>query len=193
LARYKKIQKLQERKKQIKEQLNEFHSSYGFKTEEDKHTKNDVGQEDPSEESSGGTDAKKPRRGRSKSKNKDESDGRSGEVDSGSTVNDDDGQGEGSNLHSADESDGVEDKKAVKKEKKFKPKTQAYDRENETHKKIFTEILKEVAPDWKKTAESKAQAKRVSIVMVGEEFLDDIGEVISSFKKQVKELMSSED
>lgn len=73
--------------------------------------------------------------------------------------------------------------------KKFKAKPQVYDRNNETHKELFSGVLKVVAPDWKKTADSKAKAKTVSQKMVGKEFLDANGEVVAAFKTEVKKLM----
>lgn len=83
----------------------------------------------------------------------------------------------------------VDSKGNVKKRKKnFKKKPQTYQR-NDTHKEIFSGVLKAVAPDWKKTQESKAKAKSVSQKMEGEEFLDEEGEVLPEFKAEVKKLM----
>lgn len=75
------------------------------------------------------------------------------------------------------------------KGKKFRKKPQSYNRSLEQHKEIFSGVLKSVAPDWKKTDASKAKAKDVSQKMEGKEFLDDNGEVLDSFKAEVKKLM----
>ncbi len=73
--------------------------------------------------------------------------------------------------------------------KKFKKKVQDYQRANETHKEIFSGVLKAVAPNWKKSFESKALAKKVSQKMEGAEFLDESGEVYPSFKETVRKAM----
>lgn len=73
--------------------------------------------------------------------------------------------------------------------KTTKSKTQNYDREVEQHKEIFSTVLKGVAPDWKKTAESKVKAKKASQKMHGKEFLDANGDVVKEFKLEVKKLM----
>lgn len=78
---------------------------------------------------------------------------------------------------------------SAKAGKKFKAKPQVYDRENDTHKKLFSDVLKAVAPDWKKSDASKAKAKSVSQKMAGKEFLDANGVVVSAFKAEVKKLM----
>lgn len=73
--------------------------------------------------------------------------------------------------------------------KTFKPKPQNYSRANETHKEIFSNLLKSVAPDWKKSFESKELAKSTSKKMDGTAFLDADGEVIAEFKSKVKKMM----
>lgn len=75
--------------------------------------------------------------------------------------------------------------------KGFKKKPQNYNRALEEHKDIFSTVLRSVAPDWKKSPESKAKAKKTSEKMEGVEFLDESGEVLESFKSQVKKLMSA--
>lgn len=75
----------------------------------------------------------------------------------------------------------------AKKNLKKKPPT--YSRSNETHKELFSDVLKGVAPDWKKSAVTKAKAKVVSMDMEGEEFLDEDGNVLPAFKQAVKKLM----
>lgn len=92
---------------------------------------------------------------------------------------------------SATEEESAEEDDAPKAAKKFKKKAQTYSRENETHKEIFSDVLKAVAPDWKKTPESKARGKTVSATMEGEDFLDADGEVLAGFKAAVKKLMRS--
>lgn len=73
--------------------------------------------------------------------------------------------------------------------KKFKKKPQVYQRSNKAHKDIFSSVLKEVAPDWKKTPASTAKGKSVSQKMEGEEFLDENGKVLATFKQSVKKAM----
>jgi hypothetical protein len=81
--------------------------------------------------------------------------------------------------------------KEAPKKKSFKKKPQTYQRSNEAHKEIFSNVLKAVAPDWKKSFESKAQAKKVSQKMVGEEFLDEDGNVVASFTEAVRKAMKA--
>ena len=76
-----------------------------------------------------------------------------------------------------------------KKGKTFKKKPQAYQRENKTHKDIFSSVLKKVAPKWKSSFESKAHAKKVSQKLNGKDFLDENGKVLSSFEAEAKKLM----
>lgn len=73
---------------------------------------------------------------------------------------------------------------------KTKPKAQNYNREVEEHKSLFSSILRSVAPQWNKSDESKAKAKKVSAAMNGKPFLDADGEVLDSFTSEVKKLMS---
>lgn len=73
--------------------------------------------------------------------------------------------------------------------KKFKAKPQAYARDNDTHKEIFSGVLKAVAPNWKKDASSKKRAKDVSVKLEGAEFLDAEGNVLATFKQSVKKAM----
>lgn len=80
---------------------------------------------------------------------------------------------------------------AAPTKKGFKKKPQSYNRDNEQHKEIFSTLLKEVAPEWKKSDAGKAKAKTSSVKMVGKDFLDSSGEVLSSFKAEVKKLMAA--
>lgn len=109
---------------------------------------------------------------------------------------------------SEDDNSGDEDEKSVKSAKaalikslkkdeasrakakaKFKKKPQSYSRASEQHKEIFSGVLKSVAPNWKKSEASKLKAKQVSQKMEGKEFLDETGDVLSSFTAEVKKLM----
>lgn len=81
------------------------------------------------------------------------------------------------------------EKSGETEKKKFKKKPQVYQRTNETHKEIFSNVLKAVAPDWKKSDKTKAKAKDVSLKMEGKDFLDETGEVIPAFRAAVKKLM----
>lgn len=75
--------------------------------------------------------------------------------------------------------------------KKFKKKPQNYSRSSEQHKSLFSNVLREVAPDWKKSEKSKKAGKIASQKMEGKEFLDETGEVVDSFKAEVKKLMKA--
>jgi hypothetical protein len=75
------------------------------------------------------------------------------------------------------------------KAKKFKAKTTAYSRANETHKSMMAEALNEHFPEWKKTAEGKAKAKKLSQTLDGTEFLDGDGEILESFIEAMTEGM----
>lgn len=82
-------------------------------------------------------------------------------------------------------------KETTKKEgkKSFKRKPQAYDRSIEQHKEIFSGALRSIAPDWKSSEDSKKKAKKSSETLEGEEFLDENGEVLDTFKQKLKKLM----
>lgn len=79
-----------------------------------------------------------------------------------------------------------EEKPAPKKGKK---KGSPYSRANETHKVLFTETLKEINPKWNKSDAGKAKAKKASMEMDGEDFLDAEGEILPSFVKNLKAKM----
>lgn len=81
--------------------------------------------------------------------------------------------------------------KAKAKSTAKKSKEQNYDREVETHKELFGEVLAEVAPKWKSSAEGKAKVKTCSIKLNGQPFLDVDGEVLESFKLAVKKHMTA--
>jgi hypothetical protein len=104
---------------------------------------------------------------------------------------------ESDNESEADGDDSGEEEEKPKKKvapapkKGFKKKPQEYSREVEAHIAAFSSVLKAVAPDWKKTPESKARAKAVSRKMIGKEFLDENGDVVASFKAEVKKLMAA--
>lgn len=75
--------------------------------------------------------------------------------------------------------------------KTFKKKPQTYSRDSEQHREIFSNVLKEVAPDWKKTPAGKERGKTVSQKMAGKDFLDADGDVLPEFKTAVKKLMKA--
>lgn len=95
----------------------------------------------------------------------------------------------------SDESDDAEKPKASQKgskkdgKKKFRTKAQTYNRSIEQHKEIFSGVLRSVSPDWKKSDKTKALAKKASTELEGENFLDENGEVVESFKSQVAKIM----
>lgn len=120
----------------------------------------------------------------------DDQDSTNDEDDSGDEDDSDDSDDEGNDEEpqarrgKKKSSKKVSKKKAGKKA--FKSKPQAYDRENDTHKEIFSGVLKAVAPTWKKDAKLKAKAKSTSVKLEGSDFLDGDGEVLASFKQSVK-------
>ena len=73
--------------------------------------------------------------------------------------------------------------------KKFKKKPQSYTRDIEQHKEIFSGIVRSIDPEWKKNDNTKAKVKKISVGMEGEAFLDEHGEVLDSFKAEVKKRM----
>lgn len=79
----------------------------------------------------------------------------------------------------------------AKGKKTFKKKPQSYARDNDTHKEIFSGVLKAVKADWKKSAALKKRAKDASVKLEGKDFLDAEGEVLTSFKQSVKKLMAA--
>ena len=81
--------------------------------------------------------------------------------------------------------------KKAKAEKVYKKKPQEYTRNNETHKEIFSNLLKTLAPDWKKTPEGKAMAKKVSLVLEGEDFLSEEGEILPTFVATAKKYLGT--
>jgi hypothetical protein len=80
-------------------------------------------------------------------------------------------------------------KKAAKKTK-AKP-VQVYERANDTHKEIFSQMLNRVYPSWKTSAESKNAAKQASQALNGVEFLDENGVVLESFQEKVQEILGN--
>jgi len=104
-----------------------------------------------------------------------------------------DAEGSEEDSGSEDEGDDEEEEakpvkaNAAKVSRKAKP--QAYDREVEQHKRIFSSVLRSVAPEWNKTEGSKVLAKKASVAMGGKPFLDADGEVLESFVSEVKKLM----
>lgn len=99
------------------------------------------------------------------------------------------GKGKGESKGKADSKETSAGKDQGKEGRKFKKKPQHYDRSIEQHKEIFSGVLRSVAPDWKKSEESKKKAKKVSEAVEGEPFLDENGEVLADFKAKVKKQM----
>lgn len=107
---------------------------------------------------------------------------------------------ESEEAHDDEASDGEQEPEPEEKPKKkrkapakksFKPKPQVYDRENDTHKEIFSGLLKSLSPNWKKDSKLKIQAKNASVKLEGEEFLDHEGEVLEAFKGSVREFLGA--
>jgi len=74
--------------------------------------------------------------------------------------------------------------KAEKKSKTTKTKEVAYDRENDTLKKKFAEVLTNVLPSWK--TDCKPKAGELSKGLNGMAMLDSDGNVLPSFEEAVK-------
>lgn len=113
-----------------------------------------------------------------------------GEEDSSEDEDSDDDSGKGS-KGKAGKSGKPADKKEAGGKKKLVKKPQAYNRGIEEHKNIFSGVLRSVSPDWKKSDATKQKAKKTSEALEGEPFLDENGEVVASFKSEVKKLMSA--
>lgn len=116
------------------------------------------------------------------------------EEDSEDTEEETEEDSEGDTEEEADEeAEDEEEKKPAKKpagksSKKSSPgkkgarKTGAvYSRSNEIHKKLFSEQLGKIAPNWKSSEKSKAKAKKLSQDLQGKEFMDADGKIVSSF------------
>lgn len=80
----------------------------------------------------------------------------------------------------------VETKTKSKGKGKAVPKLTPYNRENDLHKKFFSEVLQKHYPEWKKNV---AKAKEVSLELHGSEMLDSEGTVVKSFEDAVIEKM----
>lgn len=173
---------------------------------------NDEVQEDPPPPKK----EKKPKKGKKEkdeddSDDEDESDGDDESDDEESDDETEENDDEGNDDDAGDESDdsaeddeekkptGTGKKKTGKKagtagsttstKKNFRKKPQVYQRSNETHKELFSSLMKSVAPKWKSSPESKAKAKSVSKKMEGKEFLDEDGKIFPAFKEQVRKSM----
>lgn len=130
-------------------------------------------------------------------------DGEGSEDDEGDDSDDSDDSDADAEEDDSDEDEGKKSKKTrstngskkstnastKKSGKGFKKKPQVYQRTNENHKEIFSNVLKAVAPNWKKDAKSKAKGKAASQKMEGKDFLDENGVVLKEFKAAVKKLM----
>jgi DNA polymerase III gamma/tau subunit len=93
-------------------------------------------------------------------------------------------------IEESEEEEAEEEEEKPAAKKSFKKKPQVYSRASEQHKEILSKVLSSVAPDWKKTPESKEKAKGASQKMEGKEFLDESGEVLESFTAEVKKIMT---
>lgn len=78
--------------------------------------------------------------------------------------------------------------KETKGKKVFKRKPQVYDRQIDQHREIFSRELRSLKPNWKESDVLKAKAKKASEELEGEDFLDENGEVLASFKATLKAL-----
>ncbi len=124
------------------------------------------------------------------------------DVDTEETTEEDDNETDDEETEEDDETEEEEEKPKAKKGKagktapgsgtkgkKFKKKPQVYQRSNDTHKELFSSMMSVVAPDWKKSFESKALAKKVSQKMEGVDFLDEDGTIFPSFKETTRKAM----
>jgi len=71
-------------------------------------------------------------------------------------------------------------KAPVKKAAPKKPKTIAYNRENNEHKKQFGTLLNDTCPAWAENDETLKIAQSLSLDLAGKPYLDTKGEVLSS-------------
>lgn len=83
-----------------------------------------------------------------------------------------------------------EPKEEVKKPKKGK--AISYDRDDESLKGRFSNLLHEKYPGWNKDDAMKKAAKDASVAMAGKDFLDADGEVLESFIEELGTLMESD-
>jgi hypothetical protein len=82
----------------------------------------------------------------------------------------------------------AEEKKEEEKPKiKVKQAATKYDRSNELHKKLFSELLDVKYPTWRKNPAKAASASRE---LVGKDFLDANGMKVKTFLDEVEKLMT---
>jgi hypothetical protein len=89
-------------------------------------------------------------------------------------------------------------KEDVKKEKKAKVKKEekvvagiAYNRELDSHKRVFSDFLTKSYPTWKEDSGLKEKAAKASRELIGKEFLDSkSGALLESFKQEVIKIFS---
>lgn len=82
----------------------------------------------------------------------------------------------------------TKEKKAPKKEKVVEPTP--YDRDKQTHKDLFANLLNTSFPGWSTDKAAIGRAKHASLAMVGEDFLNEKGEILPTFKEAVNNLMA---
>ena len=81
-------------------------------------------------------------------------------------------------------------KKTTKKAVTKKPKTIAYSRENNEHKKQFGSLLNDADPTWPEDEGKLKIAQGLSIALAGKPFLDTKGEVLESVIEMISDAFS---
>jgi len=86
-------------------------------------------------------------------------------------------------------------KKTTKKKApaRTRKKNVAYDRTVKAHADVFAEILHDNFEGWTKDDELKVLAKKTSVSLVGEDFMDGEGNVLESFVDLILEGMGADD
>lgn len=117
----------------------------------------------------------------------------SGEEEADQEIEDsgDDGETEEEEVETeeVDEVEEEEEKPKAKRGPRTKSKAAKYDRSNETHKKLFAEMLAKMQPKWSKEPRLREAAKKASAKLEGKEFLDKEGELLNDFVTALRKMM----
>jgi outer membrane biosynthesis protein TonB len=82
-----------------------------------------------------------------------------------------------------------ETKEKKPKAKKEEVKPTPYERAKQVHKDLFANLLNKTFPGWSSDKEAIARAKHASLSLEGEDFLDQKGNILTTFSEAVTNLM----
>ncbi len=102
------------------------------------------------------------------------------------------GKAEEAGAESASETT-TKPKPPKKKASTRKKKPIVYNREVKAHQTEMGKILTEVCPDWKGSDDTKGKAKKASVDLCGDDFMDADGKVLGSFVDLVRTAMAEDE